>query len=193
MNSNLSEKMLNFPVAGRFYSDETSTPAAGIRMPVVKRWWITVATGLALLGNYGTANAFCFSDAAIRYQVNEYVLRAIAQHESRMNPSIALRNANGSLDLGLMGINTIHLEPGEPLYRGGFTAEMLLDPCTNVMTGAYLLRLKMNRFGNTWQAVGAYHSKKDTHNARYQRLIWESLQAVLKQSGKSVLANGGIQ
>ncbi|UUZ66613.1 lytic transglycosylase domain-containing protein (plasmid) [Polaromonas sp. P1-6] len=88
------------------------------------------------------------------------MLRAIAQHESWMNPGIALRNANGSLDLGLMGINTIHLEPGEPLYRGGFTAKMLLDPCTNVMTGAYLLRLKMNRFGNTWQAVGAYHSKK---------------------------------
>ena len=58
---------------------------------------------------------------------------------------------------------------------------MLLDPCTNVMTGAYLLRLKMNRFGNTWKAVGAYHSLTDEFNIAYQLNIWKSLQLILKQ------------
>lgn len=126
------------------------------------------------------ANAFCFREASSRYQVNEQILRAIASHESRMNPALVLRNTNGSLDLGLMGINTIHLAPTESLYRAGMSSQMLMDPCTNVMTGAYLLRLKMEKFGNTWQAVGAYHSTTDVHNVRYQRQIWESVQTLLK-------------
>ncbi len=34
----------------------------------------------------------------------------------------------------------------------------------------------MEKFGNTWQAVGAYHSTTEIHNARYQRQIWEMVQ-----------------
>lgn len=59
---------------------------------------------------------------------------------------------------------------------------MLLDPCTNVMTEAYLLRLKIEKFGNTSQAVGAYHSTTGVHNARYQRQIWESMQRLIEDS-----------
>lgn len=122
------------------------------------------------------SQAFCFADAAARYQVNELVLRAIAQHESRMNPTLQLSNTNGSVDIGLMGINTVHLTRGERLADAGLTYSMLLEPCTNVMTGAYLLRLKTLKFGNTWQAVGAYHSTNEEFNKRYQVRIWEALQ-----------------
>lgn len=144
-----------------------------IRVVLVSFFTITVSAT--------SAHAFCFSEASLRYQVNEYVLMAIARHESRMNPNLILRNTNGSLDLGLMGINTVHLASSEPLYRAGMNPQMLMDPCTNVMTGAYLLRLKMEKFGNTWQAVGSYHSTTDVHNARYQRQIWEMVQRVQKQ------------
>ena len=52
----------------------------------------------------------------------------------------------------------------------------------NVMTGAYLLRMKMQRFGNTWQAVGAYHSTTDVYNLNYQNKIWNTLQKVIAKT-----------
>lgn len=148
-----------------------------------------LAVAVLLLG-MGCANAFCFAEAAARYQVNENILQAIAHHESRMNPSLVLRTSNGRSDIGLMGINTVHFEPTERLHRAGFTPRMMLDPCLNVMTGAYLLRLKMNRFGNTWEAVGAYHSTTDVYNAKYQLKIWEALRRVLAQGSSSDLSHG---
>jgi Transglycosylase SLT domain len=140
-----------------------------------------LAMGIWLF-SMGCAKAFCFAEAAARYQVNENILQAIAQHESNMNPSLVMRTANGRSDIGLMGINTVHFEPTERLYRAGFTPTMMLDPCMNVMTGAYLLRLKMDRFGNTWQAVGAYHSTTDVYSARYQVKIWETLRQILARN-----------
>lgn len=133
-----------------------------------------------------SANAFCFAEASARYSVNEFILRAIALHESRMIPSLQLVNSNGSVDIGLMGINTVHISPGERLYQAGMKSAMLLDPCTNVMTGAYLLRLKMNRFGNTWTAVGAYHSMTDQYNVAYQGRIRAALDKVIRQAQEAV-------
>ncbi len=146
--------------------------------PVINKVLVTVA----LIISCSQSHAFCFAEAASVYQVNELVLRAIAQHESRMNPGLRLVNSNGSIDFGLMGVNSIHLSPDEPLSRAGMTREMLLDPCTNVMTGAYLLRRKISKFGNTWTAIGAYHSTKDVHNANYQLRIWRTLQGMLRQA-----------
>lgn len=148
---------------------------------VVKRT-ASVLSVMGVVAFTGNANAFCFAEAANRYELNEYVLRAIAAHESRMNPALQVENTNGSKDIGLMGINTIHLRRGERLANAGMTPSMLLDPCTNVMTGAYLLRLKTNRFGNTWQAVGAYHSTTDHYNLVYQNKIWLALQKVMQQA-----------
>lgn len=130
-----------------------------------------------------SAQAFCFADAAQKYKLNEMLLRAIATHESRMNPSLVLENTNGSYDLGLMGINTAHLKTGEKLARAGFTPQNLLEPCNNVMAGAYLLALKIQTFGLTWTAIGAYHSTTDEFNRQYQQKIWASYQRIVRAAG----------
>ena len=39
------------------------------------------------------------------------------------------------------------------------SAATLMEPCKNVYIAAWHLKQKMNRYGNTWQAVGAYHSE----------------------------------
>lgn len=127
------------------------------------------------------SHGFCFDEAAARYRVNEQVLRAIAFHESKLDPSIMVSNSNGSTDIGLMGINTIHLGRGEPLGRGGFTTKTLLQPCSNVMAGAFLLRKKMDQYGNTWQAVGAYHSTTEVYNQAYQAKIKIALESGRKR------------
>lgn len=129
-----------------------------------------------------SAHSFCFAEAAQKYEINELLLRAIAVHESGMRSNLVLPNTNGSFDIGLMGINTIHVGPGEKLSKAGMSGQSLLDPCTNVMTGAYLLRLKMERFGNTWKAVGAYHSVTEEYNARYQSRIWDAYQKLVSDA-----------
>ena len=51
--------------------------------------------------------AFCFTQASEKYNVPENLLRAIAAHESSMNPkAISKKNSDGTYDIGLMQINS---------------------------------------------------------------------------------------
>ena len=102
------------------------------------------------------AMADCFDAAAQYHQVNPLVLRAIAWAESHNEPLTLHRNDNGSIDYGLMQINSVHLAA---LGAYGISTQTLLEPCANVYIAAWHLRRQMNRHGNTWEAVGSYHSE----------------------------------
>lgn len=136
-----------------------------------------LAIGVAMLVSF-SAQAFCFDEAAKMYDIKPEgprILRALAKHESRMQPATVARNSNGTLDIGLMGINTVHLSASEAFGQAGMTPQMLLDPCTNVMAGAYLLKRKINKYGMSWQAIGAYHSENPQYATVYANRIWETL------------------
>ncbi|MBR7895499.1 lytic transglycosylase domain-containing protein [Burkholderia multivorans] len=114
------------------------------------------------------AHADCFDEAARYQKVNPLILRAIAWQESRNRPSALNKNTNGSVDYGLMQINSVHLSA---LSRYGIDRDTLMEPCKNVYIAAWHLRQKMNRYGNTWQAVGAYHSETPALRDKYARQI----------------------
>jgi len=114
------------------------------------------------------AHADCFDEAARYQKVNPLILRAIAWQESRNRPSALNKNTNGSVDYGLMQINSVHLST---LSRYGIDRDTLMEPCKNVYIAAWHLRRKMNRYGNTWQAVGAYHSETPALRDKYARQI----------------------
>ncbi|NTZ08037.1 lytic transglycosylase domain-containing protein [Burkholderia metallica] len=116
----------------------------------------------------GNARADCFDEAAKYQQVNPLILRAIAWQESRNRPAALNKNTNGSVDYGLMQINSIHLPT---LSRYGIGRDTLMEPCKNVYIAAWHLKQKMNRYGNTWQAVGAYHSETPSLRDKYARQI----------------------
>ncbi|ELW9450577.1 lytic transglycosylase domain-containing protein [Burkholderia cenocepacia] len=116
----------------------------------------------------GNARADCFDEAAKYQQVNPLILRAIAWQESRNRPGALNKNTNGSVDYGLMQINSIHLPT---LSRYGIGRDTLMEPCKNVYIAAWHLKQKMNRYGNTWQAVGAYHSETPSLRDKYARQI----------------------
>jgi soluble lytic murein transglycosylase-like protein len=46
-----------------------------------------------------------------------------------------------------------------------------MQPCKSVYIAAWHLRQKMNKYGNTWQAVGAYHSETPSLRDQYSRQI----------------------
>jgi soluble lytic murein transglycosylase-like protein len=100
----------------------------------------------------------CWDEAARMYGVDPWLLYGIAQVESSLDPhALNLRHLQrtGSYDIGLMQINSRNLPP---LAKQGVAPEHLWDACTSVYVGARILREKLGRHGNTWEAVGAYNA-----------------------------------
>lgn len=116
-----------------------------------------------------------WESAAARYGVNPHVLYAIAQQESSLNPRAVNSNGNGSTDFGLTQINSLWLPH---LKQFGINAENLMDPCTNLHVGAYILALNVRQHGNTWNAIGAYHSNTPSLRDRYAQSIYQRLRAM---------------
>ena len=114
----------------------------------------------------------CLISAAQRHGVNLHILRAILQVESGMRPHVVNRNRNGSIDVGMAQINSIHFRE---LSQWGITPERLLDPCVAAHVAAWHLKRVMLRHGNTWFGVAAYHSVTPAHNLRYQALVRQEL------------------
>lgn len=114
----------------------------------------------------------CLLPAAQRHGVNPHILRAILQVESGMRPHVVSRNRNGSMDVGMAQINSIHFRE---LAQWGITPERLLDPCVATHVAAWHLKRVMLHHGNTWFGVAAYHSTTPVHNKRYQALLRQEL------------------
>ena len=114
------------------------------------------------------AHADCIDDAAARHQVNAYVLRAIGWQESRLQPAAIGRNANGSVDLGAFQINSVHLPE---LRRYGLDRAALADGCVSAEVAAWHYRRQVDLQGDSWQAVGAYHSHTAARAAWYSNQI----------------------
>lgn len=110
----------------------------------------------------------CWHSAAERYGIHETILRAIALTESAMEPQAMNRNADGSVDVGLMQINSRWFPS---LAEMGIQPGDLWQPCTNIHVGAWILAGEVRRFGYTWQAIGAYHAGPALTVAREQRRI----------------------
>ena len=107
----------------------------------------------------------CWQEAGSRYQVDPALLYAIARTESALNPAASHRNRDGSIDIGLMQINSAWLPD---LAKYGISARDLWEPCTNIHVGAWVLAQKIKKLGMTWDAVGAYNATtlyKRTHYA----------------------------
>ncbi|WP_158270183.1 lytic transglycosylase domain-containing protein [Limnohabitans sp. T6-20] len=117
----------------------------------------------------------CIVPAAQKHGLNPQILRAILQVESSMRPDVVQRNANGSVDVGMAQINSIHFPE---LSQWGITPQKLLDPCVATHVAAWHLKRGLVRHGNTWFGVAAYHSVTPEHNARYQGLVRQELMRV---------------
>jgi len=116
----------------------------------------------------------CWDDAAARYQVNGELLYAIARTESALNPAAIGRNRNGSFDIGLMQINSVWLPA---LAAHGIGARELLEPCTNIHVGAWILAGNVQRLGYTWDAVGAYNAASPGLRRAYAAKVHAQLAA----------------
>lgn len=114
---------------------------------------------------------YCFKSASKKYQISEKLLTAIAMQESSLN-SKAINKVGG--EVGLM---QIHPQWFKQLEALGITRDiLLLDPCTNLHVGAWILATNFKRHGFNWNSVGGYNAGFSTKNevAVKNRLIYIS-------------------
>lgn len=122
--------------------------------------------------------AFCFAEAANRYGVNEQLLIAIAKVESGFNPNARHVNTDKTTDIGLMQINSSHL-PELGKYK--ITEQSLLNPCTNVHVGAWVLAQSIRFYGSNWRAVGAYNAGLRADREAVRQTYARKVDRALKQ------------
>ncbi len=140
---------------------------------------------LLLLAAAGPAGADCIAKAARTFGTNADVLRAIAIVESKVRPHAVNVNSNGSVDRGLFQINSIHLPE---LASAGIGPQDLHDVCLSSNVAALLLKRKMATLGDTWAAVGAYHSsipaKRDAYAGKVRAVFERMRQLKVASSGQ---------
>lgn len=129
---------------------------------------LLIATGMA---PPHPAAAFCFDEAAARYDLPAVLLRTIAELESGLDPEAAGWNADGSVDVGLMQINSSW---EESLGRAGWI-EVCTDPCYNVMVGAWILADCLRRHGYTVEGIGCYNARSPEKRRRYTQKVLAAL------------------
>lgn len=163
--------------AGSALSTTHAFHAARLRLKLSA---VLIAAGTLLCGapssfaqGTNTASALeCVAPAAEFHKVSPAVLKAILKVESSFNPRAINKNENGSIDVGIAQMNSIHFKE---LAKYGIAPDNLFDACTATYVAAWHLGKQLTAYGNTWFAIGAYHSATPYYNERYQSLVYNAL------------------
>ncbi|EKC2495411.1 transglycosylase SLT domain-containing protein [Salmonella enterica] len=115
--------------------------------------------------------ADCFESAGKDAGIDPDLLRAIAWQESRLQYDVIGKNPVSGYGMGLMQIDSQHLDY---MRERGIDRELLVsDICTNIYTGALILAQAFNKWGQTWEAVGAYNAGfAATPKQHFRRMVY---------------------
>lgn len=109
----------------------------------------------------------CINQAAVQYHVDATMIISVIKTENGRN-GLAVKNKNGTYDLGVMQINSSWLPR---LQNNGITIDQVKsDPCINVSVGAWILAQGIAN-SDGWKGVGNYHSYTEKHNATYREKV----------------------
>ena len=94
-------------------------------------------------------------------------------YESKAEAVAAAREAEAagrSFDVGAMQVNNWWLK------RYGISLEAAFDPAANILFGSWILKQELDRAGDTWTAVGRYHSPNASRGQRYANQVRQALE-----------------
>lgn len=124
------------------------------------------------------ATEVCISAAASHYNAHPDLIRAVLMTEGG-RVGLVKRNTNGTVDIGPMQINSVHLKTLEPF---SITQNRLAnDLCLNIYIGTWLLQRSIILTGDFWKGVGNYHSRTPQLNQTYQRRVWNNYMVLQKR------------
>lgn len=126
-------------------------------------WILLIAVSL-----WATPYERYFAEAGSAFGIDATLLKKIATIESSMNPRAINLNKNGTVDIGLMQINSMHLKR---LTRIGVTREALMDPEVNIYVAALLLSSHIRKKGYNLDAIGCYHSANPIYKNQWLKRL----------------------
>ncbi|WDJ74907.1 lytic transglycosylase domain-containing protein (plasmid) [Xanthomonas campestris pv. campestris] len=175
-------------------------PMQFVRGDLVKLAWYAIGVTMMVVshsaqcverGRLPTAEReACIASAAAMYAVPAQLIKAYIRTEGGTTGQVSRPNANGSVDMGYMQINTVHLPK---LARLGITRERVInDECLNIHIGTYLIHYEVyrpdKRAEPLWVNLASYNSRtpcarfdqagKPCPNREYQQKLWSNLQKV---------------
>lgn len=112
----------------------------------------------------------CVTHASQAFAIQPIMLKTIIAVEGGQIGT-ASRNTDGSYDMGVMQVNTIHLQD---IQRNlGYTwQDLIFNPCKNIHAGAWILSQRIKEEPTKpWLAVGNYHSKTPGKRVAYLKKI----------------------
>jgi soluble lytic murein transglycosylase-like protein len=114
----------------------------------------------------------CWDNAGRVYNVDPWLLMAVAKVESSFKHNAINTNKNQSTDIGMMQINTIWLPT---LKKFGITKQDLLNPCTSIFVGAWIMAQNIKNFGYNLDGIGAYNSPRNVKIRRnYAQKVYKA-------------------
>lgn len=131
----------------------------------------------------------CIVVAAKHFNVNPLVIKAIARVEGGGIGTMS-KNTNGTYDMGIMQINTIHLPSINRAYPGLSWKDLAYKPCVNVGVGTWILRQRLDETSDFWKGVAHYHSKTPRHRDRYLKLVRTQYSKLLQYYLKKLSPQG---
>lgn len=91
-----------------------------------------------------------------KHNIPAELLWGIAKTESGFNPRAVGRNSNGTKDIGLMQVNSIH---EAELKSRNLTLDDLYDPKINVEYASEVLAKCIKKYGFTYYGLNCYNGK----------------------------------
>ena len=139
---------------------------------------VFIALFVCLVAN---ANDTKYNDLFFKYgalfNIPPELLWGIAKHESNFDPKAINYNTNGTIDIGLMQINSIHKEAIEAV---NLSLDDLYNPKVSVYFASKILSKCLKRHGFTYQGLNCYNGR--TTNNNYHKKV---LAQILKRREKA--------
>jgi hypothetical protein len=130
--------------------------------------FMIVISAMGLMANTSACFDPIFERAGRDFGIEPSLLKRIATIESSLNPRAINLNKNGTVDIGLMQINSIHLRR---LAKIGITQESLKDPEVNIYVAALLLGSHIRKKGYNLDAIGCYHSANSLYKSQWLKRL----------------------
>lgn len=122
---------------------------------------------------------WCILRSAYKYGVHPGIVESIIAVESGFDPLAVNYNRDGSVDVGIMQINSYWFPR---LKKYGIAVKDLFDPCVNVEVGTWILAQCFARYGYTWEAVGCYNAVSPVKRREYALKVYRTFRKIVKRN-----------
>ena len=124
----------------------------------------------------------CVSYSSRFFKINPLVIKSLIKVEGGKIGTMS-RNSNGTYDMGIMQINTIHLPAIKKKYPSVSWREVAYSPCVNIGVGSWILKQRLDEVDKDsyWKGVGNYHSKTAKYRKRYLKKLFPIYEKLLRE------------